>query len=206
MNGSLHRRRRAVVRALVGCALGATLLAVGLSGCGLPTMDEPAAIDQAGVPDHAAAGSQTQSRPAAGGTADLFFVSGENMLRPVRRAPVSADTQQAIAQTLAQLVAGPDATERKAGLSSAIPPGLTLKLVSLVDGQAVVDLEGSDPGPAADQAHLATGQVVLTLTAMPLVDSVLLTRNGRPLEAALPDGELTALPLTEQDFSVLLQR
>jgi spore germination protein GerM len=47
---------------------------------------------------------------------------------------------------------------------------------------------------------------VLTLTALPGVVSVLLTRNGRPLEATLPDGELTALPMTKQDFAVLVPK
>jgi spore germination protein GerM len=194
----------AVRRVLTLGVLGGALVVTSLAGCGLPTMSEPAAIDQAAVPTPAARGSHSDSL-LPGGTAELYFVSGERMVRAVRRAPVAGNAAQVIERTLAQLVSGPDETERSAGLSSAIPPGLTLTLVKLSGGLAVVDIVGTDPGPAADQAHLATAQVVLTLTALPLVDSVMLTRNGRPLEAALPDGELTALPLTERDFTVLVQ-
>ena len=168
-------------------------------------MDEPVAIKQTALPTRTAQGPASGS-VTTGAPAELFFVFGGKKLQAVRREHVSGTPEQLIDQTLQQLVAGPDDTELSAGLSTAIPPGLTLRLASLTNGKAVVDLMGTDPGPAADQAHLATGQVVLTLTALPTVDSVLLTRNGRQLEAALPDGELTALPLTERDFAVLVQR
>ncbi|MFI5099853.1 MAG: GerMN domain-containing protein [Actinomycetes bacterium] len=194
---------RALTAATVG-AVGVVVAALVLSGCGLPTMDAPAAITQAALPTRTAQ-SQAGGPVTPGAPAELFFVSRGQKLQAVRREHVSGTPEQLIDQTLQQLVAGPDDTELSAGLSTAIPPGLTLRLASLTDGSAVVDLMGTDPGPAADQAHLATGQVVLTLTALPMVDSVLLTRNGRRLEAALPDGELTALPLTERDFAVLVQ-
>ena len=201
---SRERRLPAVGRGLLVTTVAGALVAALLSSCGLPTMKEPAAIDQVAVPTRVAQGSQSGAT-TVGGTAELFFVSGDHMLRAVRREGVSGSPAQVVAQTLAELVAGPDDSEMSAGLGSAFPPGLTLKLVSLSDGKAVVDIVGTDPGPAAYQAHLATGQVVLSLTALHVVDSVLFLRNGRPLEAALPDGELTALPLTEQDFSVLVQ-
>jgi Sporulation and spore germination len=183
------------------------LAALMLDGCGIPTMNQPAALDSGLVP------RQSVPVTGAGGAAtpaglrpSMFFVFGEDQLRAVHRDPAAAASSREVDALLAGLVAGPTDLERGAGLSTAIPPGLTLHLTSLRNGQAVVDLTGQDPGPALGQAHLAAAQIVLTLTALPDVESVILTRNGRPLEAALPDGSLTSLPLTHDDYASLLAR
>ena len=45
---------------------------------------------------------------------------------------------------------------------------------------------------------------MLTLTSVPGVRAVLLERDGRVVDAPLPDGSLTPLPLTRQDYAPLL--
>jgi spore germination protein GerM len=180
------------------------LSAALLAGCGIPNMDEAAKVSPPSTPTHAPAPSPNPS--AVGGPSVVYLVGSDGRLVLVHGQPIAGDTSALVTQTLSQLTAGPDQVDRDRGLSSAIPPGLTVKLVKLIGGQAVVDIGGTDPGPAADQARLATGQVVLTLTALPQVDSVLLTRNGRPTGAVLPDGELTQLPLTRADYMVLVQQ
>jgi len=181
----------------------AALLAVALASCGIPNMADPERITPPPTPRGVPVATPS-NLSVVGGAAELFLVGADNKLAAVRRAPIAGDTQALVSQTLSQLTAGPDEEERARGLSSAIPPGLTVQLVRLIGTQAIVDIGGTDPGPAAEEARLATGQVVLTLTAIPQVDSVLLTRNGRPLEAVLPDGVLTELPLTRDDFMVLV--
>jgi spore germination protein GerM len=184
-------------------ALALALVAVVVASCGIPNMADPAPMTQ--PPTASRAPVTTPSNlSVVGGAAELFLVGADNMLVAVRRPPIAGDTHALVTQTLSQLTSGPDDEERARGLSSAIPPGLTVQLVRLIGTQAIVDIGGTDPGPAAEEARLATGQVVLTLTAIPQVDSVLLTRNGRPLEAVLPAGVLTELPLTRDDYMVLL--
>ncbi len=54
-----------------------------------------------------------------------------------------------------------------------------------------------------EQSPLAVAQIVLTATSVPAVERVVLTRQGEPLEAQLPDGGLTTAPLAAQDYAEL---
>ena len=175
-----------------------------LAACSIPNMAEPVAITPAETPVRTA----VPASPGASGLVDaseVFLVDGGGRLVPVHRAPASGDTTAQVTQVLSQLTAGPDPDEQSRGLSSAIPPGLSVMLEGVVGSRAVVDIEGTDPGPATEEARLATAQVVLTLTSLPQVDSVLLKRNGQP-HAVLPDGELTEQPLTREDVVSLVQQ
>jgi hypothetical protein len=69
---------------------------------------------------------------------------------------------------------------------------------------AEIEIEVADPGPAPGELPLAVGQVVLSATSVPGVDRVRLLRDGEPLDAPLPDGELTSRPLTASAFASLL--
>ena len=192
------RTRRAV--------LAAPLLSVTaalLTACSIPNMSAPVAITPPATPTHVA--SPASPDLSGAGASEVFRVGSDGKLVPGRRAPTSGDTRAQVTQALSQLTAGPDGAEQSRGLSSAIPPGLSVMLVRLIGPQAIVDIKGTDPGPATEEARLATAQVVLTLTSIPSVDSVLLTRNGNP-RAVLPDGELTQLPMTRQDVAALLQQ
>lgn len=187
-------RRTAVVVLLVGPVLVA---------CGIPNMVDPVAISPVTTPSRVAQGSGS-GVAITGGSSRLFFVVGDDRLHGVDRGPLTGTVRAQVTQVLSELTGGPDGEELAAGLSSAIPPGLTLRLVELDGSQAIVDVEGTDPGPGGNQAHLVAGQVVLSLTALPAIDSVLLTRNGQPHGSALPDGELTTKPLTRDDYTVLV--
>jgi hypothetical protein len=52
---------------------------------------------------------------------------------------------------------------------------------------------------------LAVAQVVLTVTSVPGVDSVLVTRDGAPVELPLPGGALTSGPVTGRDYISLVE-
>jgi spore germination protein GerM len=186
--------------ALVGSAL---FVAALLTACGIPNMSAPVAITPVATATRTA--SPASPDLTGPGGSELFLVGSDGKLVPVRRAPTSGDAKAQVEQALSQLTAGPDGDEQARGLTSAIPPGLSVMLSRMVGPQAVVDIRGSDPGPATEEAKLATAQVVLTLTSIPAVDSVLLTRNGQP-QAVLPDGELTDRPMTRADVAALLQQ
>jgi Sporulation and spore germination len=195
MTGVL-RRAGAVVLLLAGVGL--------LTACGIPNMSEPAAVSTLATPTRPA--SAASSYPTTTGRGpEVYLVGSDARLVPVRHVPASGDVAAMATQALSQLTAGPDPDEQARGLSSAIPPGLSVMLVRLKGPLAIVDVKGTDPGPATEEAKLATAQVVLTLTSIPGVDSVLLTRNGVP-QAVLPDGELTQLPISREDVAGLLKQ
>ncbi len=194
--------RTSLLRARVALVLIAAI-PLGLAGCGIPSMDEPRPLATEVVPVLPTPGP-IESPVPAGSEPALYFSTADELLRAVRRSVPTGTPSEQAGELLAGLMVGPSVTERAVGLSTSIPPGLTLQLTSLEGGHAVVDVAGEDPGPTAAQARLATGQVVLTLTALPGVSSVSLTRNGVPIEASLPDGSLTELPLTAEDYASLV--
>jgi len=84
---------------------------------------------------------------------------------------------------LAQLLEGPTASERAAGLHSEIPEGTTLRDLDLADGLATVDLSRDlerGGGTLSMTARLA--QVIFTATQFDDVDEVLFWLEGAPVE------------------------
>lgn len=202
MRGTAHRASAARLRGAVRAVVVVLLLGPVLAACGIPNMAEPVAMSPVATPSRAS-GPGTDVA-GTGGSTRLFFMLGDDHLHGVERPPLAGSVREQVTQVLAELTNGPAGDELGGGLASAIPPGLTLRLVDLNGTQAVVDLQGTDPGPGGNQAHLVAGQVVLSLTSLPGVDSVVLTRNGQPHGSALPDGELTTKPLTRNDYTVLI--
>ena len=198
--------RASIRRQLGRVGLLTTLLIALLSAaCGAPMTDQAQPLATQLIPASPSA-SPTETEPAlATPTPALYFTVGADRVQAVRRQGETGAPQAEAAELLNALVAGPNEAELAAGLSSALIPGLTLNLTGLSDGHATVDVVGDAPGPAATQAQLAVAQIVLTITGITGIDTVTLTRNGHPIEAALPDGSLTALPLTHADYAALLR-
>ncbi len=178
--------------------------ALGSAGCGVPTDQAPRRVDQAEVPF----GLLSEAPPppaedpdglAGAGQPRAFFVTDGDRLIGV---PLEPSPDGLLPSAIAQLSADPDGSDRSRGLGTAIPPGLTLEVSQVDRGTATIDLRG-EPGPVGEQSPLAVAQIVLTATSVPAVDRVLLTRQGEPLEAQLPDGGLTTAPLTAQDYAPL---
>jgi hypothetical protein len=71
-------------------------------------------------------------------------------------------------------------------------------------GTATVDIGGVVDAPSGWATRRTVGQLVLTATSVPGIDAVRLTLTGDPVEAPLPDGELTSDPLTADDYAVFL--
>ena len=105
---------------------------------------------------------------------------------------------------LTRLSRGPSELERQSGLSTALGPDVSLTVNRIQGGRADIDITIVPPAPSARRLPLAVGQIVLSLTSIPGVASVWLMSDGTPIEAPLPDGALTARPLTAQDFTALV--
>lgn len=181
--------------------LACAALSVALLGsCGLPDGGAVRPVDDDAVPYNLlSSGQPTSSAPrgSAGGLVDVFLASGAGTLRPVLR-PAPAGTPLAVAQAaLEALQTGPTSLERRSGLTSVLVPGSSLEAVRLERRTLVVDVVQPEPGPPPDRLPLLVGQIVLSVTSVPGIDRVVLTRDGTPLEAPLPDGALTAEPLTD---------
>ena len=109
-----------------------------------------------------------------------------------------------MAALLTRLAQGPSDLERESGLSTALGPDVSLTVNRIEGGRADIDITIGPPGPSARRLPLAVGQIVLSLTSISGIDSVWLMSDGTPIEAPLPDGALTARPLTAQDFTALV--
>jgi spore germination protein GerM len=77
-------------------------------------------------------------------------------------------------------------------------------VTSLARGRVTIDLQGEGSATVGDEGPLAVGQIVLTATSVPGVDSVVLTREGKPVEAQQAGGQLTDRPLTAAEYAPLL--
>jgi hypothetical protein len=184
----------------------ACLAVLGLAGCGVPSSSEPRVI--ASVPhDLLSPGTAAPTRPSApaGAGPRAYLVVGDDRLTPVEADPTGEDTASAVRGVLARLGSGPTDTERTAGLSTALGPEVTLALAQVSGGRAEVDVGGAQVA-SPERLPLAVGQVVLSVTSVPGVSSVVLRQDGEPIEAPLPGGARTALPLTAADYSGLVAR
>ncbi|MER7243164.1 GerMN domain-containing protein [Kribbella sp. NPDC000426] len=183
--------------------------AVVLAGCGVPVQQQPAPIDPAAVPSRLLRGNSPTSGPSSATPGkpaiQVVLVRNDRLVTLVRDAPKPAPSDR-LQTVISALLAGPTTTEQADGITSALPPELTLAVAG-VQGQVVhLELSGETDGRSATENVLAVGQIVLSVTALSTVDQVTFSRNGQPVEALLADGALTTDPLTAADYAVLRSR
>lgn len=189
------------------CALLVTLTAIALAACGAPEHGSPVTITKVPYGLQRPADPVTPTPEPGGAERPFVYLVRDEQLVPVRaRSRRPADPAAAVAEVLAQLTDGPSERERQAGLSTALGPGTVMRLGALDGVVAHVDLTAGDQEPAPSRVPLAVAQVVLSVTSVPGVDSVLVTRDGDPVELPLPGGALTASPVTAQDYASLVGR
>ena len=124
--------------------------------------------------------------PSATTTLSLYFLRGEGLGVAERRVPVT--TKPATA-ALEALLAGPAASERAAGLTSAVPSGTRLLGLSINGTTARVDLSArfaAGGGSLSMQARVA--QIVYTLTRFKTVETVMFMLEGSAVEALGGEG------------------
>jgi hypothetical protein len=202
----VSRRVRAV-------AVGLACLGL-LVGCGLPADDAVHTVKAQDVPYGLLEPPPTPTPAASSATAkresqpELYLLGADQLLVGVP-AGLEADvrplpTSQRLVALLGLLETGPTDQQRAQGLGTALTPGVTIRLVSLSDGMAEVQVVASLKDPSADRLPLAVGQLVLTATSLPGVDAVRLLRDGVAAEVPLPGGALTAEPLRRSDYTELV--
>lgn len=178
-----------------------------LSACGVPRDGAVQVVPADEVPFGLASAS-----PDAGGTGELppfagspvVYLLDDDRLVGSALSGASDDPRLALDQVVAALTAGPSATARDNGIGTALPPSLELTITGLRGGLATVDLGGGDAFNVGEQGPLVVGQVVLSVTSVPGVDRVRLTRRDQPVDAQLADGVLTGRPLVPADYRQLV--
>jgi hypothetical protein len=176
----------------------AAALALGTSGCGVPTEAHPRMLDPSAAPYRAVAVTP-EPAPTGSRLVHIFLVSGD-ILEPVaRRVPSGGDVDT----VLRALLAGPTEAESGRGLTSATPRELSSVVLS-PSGVAVVGLPGESDAPGRSDEALGYAQIVLTLVELKDVDAVQFLRDGELLAVPRGDGSVTERPLTRSDFLDLL--
>jgi spore germination protein GerM len=179
--------------------LAALLLAVA-AACGIPTDNEPRPVEAPPGP-FPAFGSPTAAVVEPGAIAEpLCFVRDDKLVRTTRH----INNAPTVYTQVAHLLAGPNDTERAAGLTTALTGTTTVDSIKLTGTQVTVEL-GADTDDARRSDELfAYGQIVCTITARPDVTSVRFTRNGQPIGIPRADGSLSKQPLTATDYQSLI--
>jgi len=173
------------------------LLALALTGCGVPRDSQPRDID-----DPQAQGSSGPLAADAGtAIVRLYLVRDGMLVRVIRRVP----TVQTPSGQLQQLLKGPTASESADGLTSALS---TMEVIgmTIMNRRATVNIaESADQGARSDEV-LAYGQIVCTLTSQGAdVGTVSFVRGGEPLAVPRADGSLVDNSLTIADYAGLLE-
>jgi spore germination protein GerM len=175
-------------------------------GCSVPSQDSPTIIEPTSVPFGLLDQGRTEPAPPVaadtGEAATVYFVNSKALVG-VRRDMHEGSTRRRLVTVVADLASGPTTTEQARGLATAVPPGLRLKVVSVVDSQATIDLSGQSVGGTAAESPLTIAQIVLSVTSLSGVDEVQLTRDHQRFEAPLADGSLTTAPLRADDYQDL---
>jgi spore germination protein GerM len=137
----------------------------------------------------------------------VYFVSDEGdyfRLEPVGRRSNGRTREQRARAAVAQLAAGPTASERARGLSSAVPEGTIVRDVILAERILLIDLSSefeSGGGSAGMQGRLY--QLFYTLSQPGSVDGVELMVDGRPVFAFGGEGILVDSPWLRSEHPVL---
>ncbi len=180
-----------------------------LTNCGVPGQDAPVRVAPADVPSPLRESGTLAPTPQASVNPAMsylaYFIRDDRLVGLAReKAPgTSADQVEAV---LASLATGPGQSEQAAGITTALPPGLRLRVSEVRAQQAVLDLSGETDGRSATDNVLSVGQIVLSVTSVAPITQVIFVRDGSPVEALLPGGALTGDPLTAGDYHSLRTR
>jgi spore germination protein GerM len=199
------RALRSPTRRALARAGGVAVVLAVVTGCGVPTGGAPSTIAPSDVPYGLASpspsASPTAPPEAVADTSRVYWISAEDALVPRVREVVGTTRRERLAYLLGQLAASPSPDELDEQLSTALPPEVELTVTGLADGTATIDVDALGQAPGGTSSRRSVAQIVLTATSVPGVQAVLLELAGERIEAPLPSGELTASPLTAQDYT-----
>jgi spore germination protein GerM len=182
---------------------GLTVLAVALTmfvaACGVPTHDAAHEVDPKEVPFQLLderAGPPVQN-PFGAEEKIIYFARDRRLVPTGRKLPPDAP----LSRILDALGRGPNRNEVDAGLRSTLPDESRFPGVSVSRGTATVDLGPRFTALSGEDQVIALAQLVYTITGQPGIGLVRFTLDGRPTEVPRANGELTAAPVSRDDFA-----
>jgi Immunoglobulin-like domain of bacterial spore germination/Sporulation and spore germination len=142
----------------------------------------------------------TKTGPPVDGTMRAaVYLLRDGKVAPVSRTiPATLDPERA---ALGVLLEGPTADEVADGLSTAIPDGTELRGLTLADGVATVDLEGTfDDGGGSASMLGRVAQIVATLTRYGTVERVAFRLDGERVETIGSEGVVVDPPIGRREI------
>jgi hypothetical protein len=195
-------RRAVVVLATLAIPVVVVVaLAFGLAGCGGDGV-EPTPTETTTVTATPTVSPTPSASPSGTTTVSVYLLRGETLGVAHRKVPATPAVATA---AMTALLEGPNAREKAAGLTTAIPAGTTLNGVTIEDGTARVDLSddyASGGGSLSMQARVA--QVVYTLTQFRSVKRVDFWIDGGLVETLGGEGLDLSAGQTRADWLSML--
>ncbi len=186
-------RRNAIRVASLAC-----VLALGVSGCGVPTDSTPRSIDRDDVPFDLLQPAPTNAASQANvETVLVYFFQGERLVATQRT--VTSPIQ--IGSYLAALSQGPTNEELASGTSTTLRMTGSTISAQIVDGVARINVGGALDGLTRDQRVRAVAQVVFTSTELPDISGVVIEASGKAIPVPLADGSMVTRPIQRADYS-----
>ena len=187
-------------------------LAVALSSCGIDAQQGAHVFESSEVPFGLtnAIPSSTVGTAALGPNVattatpvsfDVYFIKSGILVAVARRAPADPTPGELIAR----LIAGPSPAEVAAGHRSALAAPDVVTHTSESSSLVTVDLARTFSEVPRSDRILALGQITLTLTARPGTTLVQYTIADVPIEVPKANGVVTRDPVSQADYSALLQ-
>lgn len=190
-------------------------LALLAAGCGLNTSSSPEPLREEAVPEQLGGDREEEVTTEETQVEDqepfpMWLIDRQaGDTRQLVQEPIPVQVEPSKRLVLETLVAQPtDALSEREGLTSAIPSDTTINDVyeGEEEGEWVVDLsEEFYDGPEDGRGRYAIGQVVLTLSELPEVESVSFLRDGEEVTPRDGDGaEVLDGPVTPQDYVAIV--
>ena len=181
-----------------GLSIGAVCLAaaLGLSGCGVPRDEKPKRVERREIP----LGVLEPTEPLK-----IWFVYQANKVDfRYRDIPLSPSLVGRLRSVLSALKAGPSVADRDGGYSTAVGP-YDVRIAGMSGSTVLVDLTAPSGRSGMDTDSLALGQLVLTLTSVPGVESVDFERDGARLPSVFDDSfeKVTRTPVKRSTYDTL---
>lgn len=179
--------------ALAVLAASAALAVLGtLAACGVP-------LDSAPRPISRATTTAPQTPPTTAGRpgaeeVGVYFLDEDRLVRQAYPVEGEPSLRQAIGFALDNPAEG-----SPSNLRTAVPPGTTLRELSLTDGVATIDLTSEINDVSGPTQKQAFAQLVFTALDFTTVEQVRFQIDGKPVDAPTDDGNLALVDAGNYD-------
>lgn len=175
----------------------ALLLVVGtVAGCDIQVEDSARPVPER---DRGLFGNQ-EAGDAAAGTSRIFLLAPPSGDQEARLRSVRRNVPDNPEDIFESLIAGPNESEREAGLSSFLPDDIELESARLRGRTLTVNVNDSFDGLTPEALRVAVSQLVATANEIDTVENLRLQINGENQVWPLGDGQNTDRLLTIYDY------